>query len=182
VRAGYFGFGYNLILHSAGLSSSLTDQLKEVLSATETALKGVTSSHRAAIQRRIKNDQQREVSRIQAERRRNQIRQGVWHDGRLDCVAGNGIMSELGVGDERLDEANAVSFTAKEHTENDEEKTGRYQHHFDTVDALPIVMIRNYTTKIGSDREELLTVLAQWAASLAEKQVRTQCMSNVPQK
>lgn len=159
-----------LIGQKTGLSNSLSDQLKEVLSATETALKGVTSSHRAAIQRQIKNDEKREVSRIQAERRRNQIRQGVWHDGRLDCVAGNGIMSELGVGDERFDEADAVSFTAKEHSEN-EEKTGQYQQHFDTVNALPVVVIRNYTTKIGSDREELLTVLAQWAASLAEKQI-----------
>lgn len=181
MRTGYFGFGHNLIFHSAGLSSSLSDQLKEVLSATETALKGVTASHRAAIQRQIKNDQQREASRIQAERRRNQIRQGVWHDGRLDCVAGNGIMSELGIGDERFDEADAMSFTTKEHTEN-EEKTGRYQQHFDTVNALPIVMIRNYATKIGSDREELLNVLAQWAASLAEKQVRAQRKSNAPQK
>lgn len=181
MRVGYFGLSYNLIFHSAGLSSSLSDQLKEMLSATETALKGVTSSHRAAIERQIKNDEQREVSRIQAERRRNQIRQGIWHDGRLDCVAGNGIMSELGVGDERFDEADAVSFTAKEHSEN-EEKAGKYQQRFDTVNALPIVIIRNYTTKIGSDREELLTVLAQWAASLAEKQVRAQCMSNAAQK
>jgi hypothetical protein len=29
------------------------------------------------------------------------IRQGRWHDGRLDAVAGNGAMSELGVGIEK---------------------------------------------------------------------------------
>lgn len=30
------------------------------------------------------------------------VQRGVWHDGRLDCVSGNGIMSELGMGVERV--------------------------------------------------------------------------------
>lgn len=33
-------------------------------------------------------------------RRLNLIKRGAWHDGRLDCVAGNGVMSELGLGEE----------------------------------------------------------------------------------
>lgn len=33
-------------------------------------------------------------------RRLDLIKRGAWHDGRLDCVAGNGVMSELGLGEE----------------------------------------------------------------------------------
>ncbi|KAJ6470268.1 hypothetical protein C8R47DRAFT_1298951 [Mycena vitilis] len=38
------------------------------------------------------------------------IRRGVFHDGRIDCVAGNGVMSELGIGDERMDEDEDVAW------------------------------------------------------------------------
>lgn len=51
-----------------------------------------------------KDKRQDEADHLQmeAERRRrlDLIKRGAWHDGRLDCVAGNGVMSELGLGEE----------------------------------------------------------------------------------
>ena len=41
---------------------------------------------------------------MEREERIELIRRGGWHDGRLDCVAGNGVMSELGYGIEPLNE------------------------------------------------------------------------------
>lgn len=113
---------------------------------------------------------------------------GIWHDGRLDCVAGNGIMSELGFGDELLTDADmdawhgnakvmvmnaaAVENVGIASTEA-EEKERKLRNVDDTqaVETLPIVVIRNYAAKGGANREELLSVLATWAASLAENQV-----------
>jgi hypothetical protein len=39
------------------------------------------------------------------------------------------------------------------------------------VEALPIVVIRNYASKGRANREALLSVLASWAVSLTENQV-----------
>ena len=39
------------------------------------------------------------------------------------------------------------------------------------VKALPVVVIKNFGTR-GSQHEEVLTVLAEWAAGLVENQVR----------
>lgn len=41
------------------------------------------------------------------EQLRERIQEGLWHDGRIDAVCGNGVMSELGVGIERFREADA---------------------------------------------------------------------------
>ncbi|KAF8078176.1 RNA12 protein-domain-containing protein [Lyophyllum atratum] len=152
-----------LIGQKTGLSSSLNDQLRQILTVVGTALSGVSSSHRAAIKRQIKNRERKEMEKEAEERRRDQIRRGIWHDGRLDVVAGNGIMSELGVGDELLTDDDG---TGPIHLGSRERKK-----EIEAVGALPIVVIRNYAAKIGSNREELLTVLAQWAAMLTENQV-----------
>ena len=43
-----------------------------------------------------------------------------------------------------------------------------------TVDGMPVVIIKNFETKGGGQRkEELLDALAAWAAKLAENQVRS---------
>ncbi len=67
------------------------------------ALNGVSSSRRSTIQKQLKAAEELEMRRVQAARRQQAILEGTWHDGRLDCIAGNGIMSELGVGDELFD-------------------------------------------------------------------------------
>lgn len=42
-------------------------------------------------------------------RRLDLIKRGAWHDGRLDCVAGNGVMSELGLGEEPIFDSDLYS-------------------------------------------------------------------------
>lgn len=110
-------------------------------------------------------------------------------------MAGNGVMSELGIGDERMTENDADfnggvmdpyaggSFgeEAKE-GKGERRKNGNGEdlarkqktaEELETVGSLPIVVIRNFASKAGSTREELLEVLAQWAAGLTENKVRT---------
>jgi RNA12 protein len=91
---------YNLC--SAGLSSSLTDRLQQILDVVGKGLQGVSSSHRASITRQVERVKREENEKVEEGWRRERVRRGLWHDGRLDCVAGNGIMCKLGIGDEMM--------------------------------------------------------------------------------
>ncbi|EIN07712.1 hypothetical protein PUNSTDRAFT_114198 [Punctularia strigosozonata HHB-11173 SS5] len=228
-----------LIGQKAGLSTSLTEQLKQVLDITATALHRVSASHRTALQRRIKEEEKRESMRRERERRRQRIRDGTWHDPRMDCVAGNGVMSELGIGDEIYAEADdlptgvdkdaeekkeavhtTVDNTAEESRVDvvearlqdkaasvlemlgkpfggsgsdevsgrpdpnatpsngseqrregqDPERKQRSVEDVEAVNSLPIVVLKNFVMRAGAN-EEVLNVLATWAASLAENKI-----------
>lgn len=108
-----------------------------------------------------------------------EIRKGIWHDGRLDCVAGNGVMSELGVGIERFSPDDQTPTRAEwlepERQESDAmEKNGRNgvsktQLDIEAVKTMPIVIVKNFATKRG--RDNILAVVARWSASLVESQV-----------
>ncbi|KIM87636.1 hypothetical protein PILCRDRAFT_815213 [Piloderma croceum F 1598] len=176
-----------LIGQKAGLSSSLTQQLQQMLEVVGTALVGVSSSHRNAIQRKIKRQELEEEKRAEEASRSERIRRGIYHDGRLDCVAGNGVMSELGFGDELMtsddmegkheDAGEGLGgktegweeIVKKEELEERERKQDMEDPQ--AVGALPIVVIRNFASKGGANRGELLTVLASWAATLTDNQV-----------
>ena len=167
-----------LIISTAGMSSSIPDQLNQILSVVTDALKGVSSTHRSAIQRQIKYQEHLDEQRIQAEHKRRAIREGTWHDGRLDVIAGNGVMSELGIGDERFGEDVIIRVPEDQLQEKpsvEEEQALRRkntQEDMEAINSLPIVVIRNYSPTAGSAaKEEMLGVLAQWAATLAENQV-----------
>lgn len=166
-----------LIGQKTGLSSSLSDQLLQILNVVGVALQGVSSLHRSAIRRQARNHEYEAIRQADELRQKDEIRRGTWHDGRLDCVAGNGIMSELGIGDELFDERDATGPMRYNdfglHHERQEETLRRERTVEDgeSVASLPIVVMRNYSTKVGSGREELLDVLAQWAAMLAENQI-----------
>lgn len=141
------------------------------------ALQDVSSSHRSAIRRQVRNHEYEVIRKADELRQKDEIRRGTWHDGRLDCVAGNGIMSELGIGDELFGERDGVGplpFSNLGLDREEREETLRRERTTEDGEAvacLPIVVIRNYSTRVGSNREELLSVLAQWAAMLAENQV-----------
>ncbi|OBZ75791.1 Mitochondrial escape protein 2 [Grifola frondosa] len=174
-----------IIGQKAGLSSSLTDQLKQILEVVGTGLARVNSSNRANRERRVKEAHFAELQKEDEERLHARIREGRWHDGRLDCVAGNGIMSELGVGDERFTEndadadkvvldENELELEEAREKENLEEARRQKISAEDlvAVESMPIVIIQNFESKGGgSRREELMSVLAQWAATLAENKV-----------
>lgn len=167
-----------MTLPSAGVSSSLPEQLDQILTVVTHALKDVSSSHRNEIQHQIKYQVHLEEQWVQEVNKRQAIIHGTWHDGRLDCVAGNGIMSELGVGDERFEITNFLNTNSVEEDEVvivENEKTSRkqkVQNSMDITSSLPIVVIKNYTSNFGSPtKEALLEALAQWAATLIENQV-----------
>ena len=163
--------------------------MQQILGIVATALVKVSSSHRDAIQRKIKNQEREEQKKAAEASRSERIRRGLYHDGRLDCVSGNGVMSELGIGDElmtsddmeslhedadkspggkiRKDQEDAVKKEAGEKRERKE----RSEQGMQAVGTLPIVVIRNFASKGGANREELFSVLASWAATLAENQV-----------
>lgn len=146
---------------------------------TGNALKAVSASHHATIRKQILRQQKEEAHKVDQEIKIERIKRGTWHDGRLDDIAGNGIMSELGFGDERLwDEENSpdmqigTTLTDSEKYEAEQiAKKQRSEEDMQAVDSLPIVLIRNFAVKGGSSRQALLDVFAQWAASLAENQV-----------
>ncbi|KAG1842665.1 RNA12 protein-domain-containing protein [Suillus subalutaceus] len=174
-----------LIGQKAGFKSSLEDQLKQILEVTGTALKKVNHSLRTSAQRTVKAAQQAEARQAEEVRTRARIRAGTWHDPRLDCIAGNGIICELGVGDELLEgddngfasfdamEKNVVNYSGGEEKTNEELARQQRRHAEDVqaVRTLPIVVIKNYAARGGIYKEELLGVLAHWAASLAENQI-----------
>lgn len=125
------------------------------------------------------------------EARRQLIRRGGWHDGRLDCIAGNGAMSELGLGEEPTFEGDllpappliddnapidgeAVPPTAaslppivpakpvkKTDSEVDEES--------EFIKTLPIVVLQNFAQKTA--KGDLWNVMAEWGASLVENRI-----------
>ena len=156
----------------AGVSKSLPDQLTEILNVVAVGLSRVATAHKSDKQREVDREQRRREQETQGRIVAEKIDRGVWHDGRIDCVAGNGIMSELGVGDEPMDTSEEVISPNGASTEAKEERRENLSEaELDAVSAMPIVVIRNYSSKIGATREELLAVLASWAASLVENQV-----------
>lgn len=163
-----------LIGQKAGMSSSLTEQLHKILDVVTEGLRGVLLSHKAAIQKKVAYEEAEEKRRVHDEHRRQAIVDGRWHDGRLDCIAGNGVMSELGVGDEMFGDEMVVQQQNQERAEKnttiEETKAKKKQMLEDeeAIHSLPVVIIRNYA---ASSREDLMDVLAQWAASLAENHV-----------
>lgn len=178
---------------TAGLSSSLSDQLKQILEVVGTGLRGVNTSYRKHHESELKEQHVAELRKADEARVQRRIDQGIWHDGRLDCIAGNGIMSELGVGDELFGENDADDVATASHsseTQSSETEKGdgngngngssqevkrkqRSAEDLQAIEAMPVVVLRNFETKGGSEqREALMNVLSQWAATLAENQVR----------
>ena len=175
---------FTLYIYVAGLSNTLPDQLKQILDVAGSALISVNRSLRRATKRKFKAQREAEARKIEEVRRAKRIREGTWHDGRIDCVAGNGIMSELGVGDEAFslddstvgadweDEAFMMEELKKEKEAEDElTRKERTAEEDEAIAALPVVVIKNYGARSSAYREELQKVLSQWAATLVENKV-----------
>ncbi|KAF9452822.1 hypothetical protein P691DRAFT_771933 [Macrolepiota fuliginosa MF-IS2] len=172
-----------------GLSSSLSDQIQQILNVVGGALHRVYVSRRQDTQKRVIKEENDRKAAEEVERRRAKIKDGTWHDGRLDCVSGNGIMCELGVGDEMWDSDDTVAGSVLEKggeqgvaDKQAEEETQKKRTEMDVeaIGALPIVIIRNFDSKAfggtgllasGATREDVLNVLANWAGSLVDNQL-----------
>ena len=76
----------------AGLSSSMENQVKEMLEVVGTGLRNVRSRQAKKLESIAQEIEACDREKISHSSREAAIRLGIWHDGRLDCVAGNGIM------------------------------------------------------------------------------------------
>lgn len=93
-----------LIGTKAGFATALDVQLKQVLDVAAGALKELADGAKAARARSAEEERQRiQMCKEEPDFVEN-VRKGWVHDGRVDCVAGNGLMGELGMGLERSDD------------------------------------------------------------------------------
>lgn len=141
-------------------------------------LQSVSEACRDAGHRKMKRAEKKDMEEAMEEHRKERVKRGTWHDARLDCVAGNGVMSELGVGDERLDEldsstASFENFEKAELVEKERERERRKMTLEDklVVACMPVIVIQNFASAGGANKTEFLDVLAQWAAALVENKV-----------
>jgi hypothetical protein len=166
------GGGHALTLcQTAGLSTSLPDQVRQILEVVGTALHSISSSRNKQARHDSESAVQSEGQVQAAERVRELIRRGIWHDPRMGPIAGGGVIAELGVGDEPFNgrDEDFVSNSLK--TEVPTAKRGGYDPSGPkAVNTLPIVVLKNYYTATG--KEEVTAVFARWAAALVEEQVR----------
>lgn len=157
------------------MSTSTQEQLLQVLTVVTNALNFVSVSHRAAIKKAIEAEKRRRLDELETEKRREEIRHGTWHDGRIDCVAGNGVMSELGVGIESFDEDwrdEEIGNVGEKELEI-QRLNFKTQEDIDAIRALPIVVLKNFSSpsRASATKDEMLGVLAQWASALVENKV-----------
>ena len=163
----------------AGLSSSLQDQLKQILEVVGTALKKVNRSLQESAKQKVTAERQTQTCREYEARVREAIRQGTWHDPRLDAIAGVGVISELGVGDEAFDELvvtstdsmDAEGLEKRRASEDELSRKERTAEELYAIGSLPVVIIKNYAARGRTGRQEMQEVLGQWAATLVENQV-----------
>lgn len=156
------------------MNTSTQEQLLQILTVVTNALNSISSTHRRARKRAIDCEGRRHLDELERERRLEAIRHGTWHDGRIDCVAGNGVISELGVGIENFNDKEDLEavFSGEKHMEI-QQQNARAQEDIDEVGTLPIIVLENFSTtsKTSPLKDEVLGVLAQWAASLVENKV-----------
>ena len=179
-----------LIGQKAGFAKPVDQQLKQVLEVVGTALKDISMSERK--QRDAEEQERTQAAEREQERRHRQelIRRGGWHDGRLDAIAGNGVMSELGFGMEELtsDDLSASTAVAGVDVAGLEvpsdakiqdmrleqaikrDSAAETDKELEFIDSLPILVLDNFVQK-ASTKTELWNVLAEWGASLVENKI-----------
>ncbi|KAM0787058.1 hypothetical protein ACM66B_006321 [Microbotryomycetes sp. NB124-2] len=160
-----------LIGQKAGFASSLDSQLKSILEVTSSALSKIakearakaSAAHDAAEKARKQHDlRQKVVLQIQTE--------GI-KDGRMDAVAGNGAMSELGVGVEQPSEDSPAVIIGPKSKATIRQLASGNTEVVESVPALPIVVLRGFAAKGESKHDVLWQVMSEWAAALVENQV-----------
>lgn len=150
-----------LIGTKAGFATPLEDQLKQILSTTTKAIEKANNYKFAASKSQHDHLKLGLKQAAEDEVRRNS--NSFSHDGRLDCLAGNGLMSELGVGLETDDiDDEVLSLTLKQ---LEDLNKNDYDEEKEKIKSIPIVVIKDYDFK-GADRDVLFDVLSSWASNL----------------
>jgi hypothetical protein len=163
-------------LTTAGFATPVDQQLRSILELVGGALKDVSANARDNHKEDLDHEKDQVTIRAKQARRRELIARGGWHDGRIDCVSGNGVMSELGLGEEPTFEGDMTPEVASlasigELVPMDELKVK--DEDLDTesefIKTLPIVVLKNFAQK--SARGDLWNILSEWGASLVENRV-----------
>lgn len=153
------------------MSTSLPDQIRQILEVVGTALHSISSTRNKQARHDRENTIQSEEQVWAAERVQELIRRGIWHDPRMGPILGGGVIAELGVGEEPFNERDQDFVNYSPKTELATEKRASYDPSGPkAMDTLPIVVLKNYT---ANGKEEVMGVFAKWAAALVEEQVRT---------
>lgn len=84
-------------------------QIKQVLDVAASALKSLADDAKRARERSSQAEKDRIELALNERGFVENVRSGWIHDGRLDCVAANGVMGELGMGIEKSEEYSWVS-------------------------------------------------------------------------
>ncbi|BEJ12329.1 hypothetical protein CspHIS471_0207890 [Cutaneotrichosporon sp. HIS471] len=183
-----------LIGQKSGFSTPADQQMRNILDIVANALKEVSSHAREDRVAAEQHERNKVSLAADREKRQRMVEQGTWHDGRLDCVAGNGPISELGFGIEEMTEndvsgvapllgstapitGEAVPPTGSSIAFDKEIKAATQSDRPDVdvdsdaelIKTLPVVVLRNFAFKPA--RGELWSVLAEWGASLIENKV-----------
>lgn len=153
----------------------MEEQVTQVLDVVAQGLSRVSSSQRKQASRRVERAEKEERLILYNAKRQERISQGTWHDGRIDCVAGNGVMSELGVGIENFGDGEDRKLTNGEDAEvselNKVMKREREYISSQDVGALPVVVIKNFSTSVKAGKEQISAALADWSAGLVKNNV-----------
>ncbi|KAF8644113.1 hypothetical protein AX16_008642 [Volvariella volvacea WC 439] len=156
-----------LVGQKAGFSTAIHEQIHDMLQIVALGLRRVGIHNRSVIERDILHHAQSVQRHILEDDKLQMIRQGIWHDGRLDCIAGNGVISELGVGDEPMNDMDANPEADSFVLKRDERIANYIEPRLATsAVTLPVVVIHNYQPRTGTSTEPVLDVFASWAASL----------------
>ena len=154
---------------TVGVSSSLPDQVKQILEVVGTALRSVSSTRK----KQALYSHERATRAVEEERITKQvqerIRRGVWHDPRMGAAVGGGVIAELGVGDEPFREHDEELVTHSHETEVPTPTAPKREGSETLCLQAPIVVLENYST---GGKEEVMGVFAKWAAALVEAHVR----------
>ncbi|CAD6566825.1 MAG: mitochondrial escape protein 2 [Cyphobasidiales sp. Tagirdzhanova-0007] len=161
-----------LIGTKAGFSTSVDVQIKQVLDVSASALKSLADEAKDSRERASTLERQRiEMAADEAHFVAN-VRNGMVHDGRLDCVSASGIMGELGMGLERSEyysEIYGPSSNAKANQATIMETEGRSSTA--DIDQMPIIIIKGFDAKDSGTTAVLWTAMADWAATLVENRI-----------
>ncbi|KAH9981472.1 RNA12 protein-domain-containing protein [Lactifluus volemus] len=137
-----------LIGQKASLSSSLLDQVNQILEVVGTALRSVSSACRKEVLHKHESAIRAEEEVLDTARIQERIRRGVWHDPRLGAIAGGGIIAELGLCNPAIEtDVSSLPRARREHNDSLD---------LQAASALPIV--------------EVMDAFAKWAAALVEGQ------------
>ncbi|KAL7413942.1 RNA12 protein-domain-containing protein [Mrakia frigida] len=165
-----------LIGQKAGFSTDFPTQLKQILDVVSASLKHVSEHELEGQKKLVQTNANRVVVEAEEVAFSERLKRIGYHDPRMDDVAGNGLISEVGYGDERTTPADlaspndAVFLSSTKSSHETSTEISSLDKDRDTIAVLPVIVLKNFAIK-GSKKDELWNTIAEWSASLIENQI-----------